>query len=115
MSQKIEEDNIIKKIVIATDFTDTPGARERKDSKFSGQEFFEDYLKPALEEATKKDKKVFIDLDGACGYPSSFISSAFGKLSDAFGKNIIDFLELKSEENGRVIRRIKEAIEEGNS
>lgn len=37
-------ENII--INIRTDFSDSPGARYRKDGPHSGEEFFEEHLKP---------------------------------------------------------------------
>lgn len=72
-------DNI--KIIIRTDFSDAPGARYRKDGPHSGEEFLDELLRPKFEEAIQKNVKLVIDLDGVWGYPSSFVSGSFGKLS----------------------------------
>ncbi|MGI9255830.1 MAG: STAS-like domain-containing protein [Salinispira sp.] len=92
---KDQKDRI--EIIVATDFSDSVGARERSDGEFSGQEFFEDYLRDNVKKAIAEKKKVWIDFDGTWGYPSSFISSAFGKLSDKFGKDVLKYIEIKSE------------------
>lgn len=68
-------------IDIKADFSDSPGARYRKDGPHSGEEFFEVLLKPKFEEAVRNKVKLIINLDGVWGYPSSFVSGAFGKLS----------------------------------
>lgn len=65
-----------KLIKIATDFSRTPGGRYRSDGPASGEEFREDILIPALSHGDT----VTIDLDGARGYPSSFLEEAFGGL-----------------------------------
>ncbi len=107
------QDNKIQ-IIIKDDFGDAVGARERSDGAFSGQAFFEDILKGKVEKATKEKKKVLIDFDGTWGYPSSFISSAFGKLSDAFGEDVLKYIEIKSEEDGSLKDEIKQAVKEGD-
>lgn len=65
-----------KIIRIATEFTDTPGPRYRDEGPYSGQQFREEYLVPPL----KSGLSVFIDLDDAEGYGSSFLEEAFGGL-----------------------------------
>lgn len=57
-------------------FSPFPGGRHRIDGDFSGQEFREDILIPALE----KFDRVVVLLDGAEGYPSSFLEESFGGL-----------------------------------
>lgn len=63
-------------IRIATDFSQSPGGRYREDGAYSGEEFREDVLIPALEQ----HDHVTVILDGADGYPSSFLEEAFGGL-----------------------------------
>jgi hypothetical protein len=63
-------------ITIASDFTEFPGGRYRVDGKFSGEEFRDDVLVPAL----RTHEHVTVVLDGTAGYPSSFIEEAFGGL-----------------------------------
>ena len=70
------------KILIAEEFSKTPGARYVKDGgKFSGEIFLKDILRPRLDKAIEENYILEIILDGALGYPSSFISGSFGKLS----------------------------------
>lgn len=63
-------------ISIARDYTPYPGGRYRKNGKGSGQEFREEYLVPIFQE----NRTATIDLDGASGYPPSFLEEAFGGL-----------------------------------
>ena len=92
------------KIKIATDFTDNPGGAYREDGKFSGQEFREDFLVPALAE----DGMVEIDLDGTFGYPLAFLKTAFEDLG-ACRERIV----LISEEEPSLVGRIQKIIEMG--
>ena len=63
-------------INVARDFTPYPGGRYRRHGKGSGQEFREQILLPIL----KAGGSAVIDLDGASGYPPSFLDEAFGGL-----------------------------------
>jgi hypothetical protein len=99
-------------IVIAVDFGPTPGARYRRDGKFSGEEFLEDHLEPKFEKAVTGNYTLLVDLDGVWGYPSSFVSGSFGKLSLSKGADLVlKHLKFKSDENPmrleRIIREIK--------
>ena len=66
---------------IATEYTDTPGARDREDGDYSGQEFLENLLESRFLKSKEQHYKLLIDLDGLCGCPSSFISGSFPWLS----------------------------------
>ncbi len=99
------------KIIIAKDFSDSPGARYREDGDFSGQEFLETLLLPKFEKAVEGNYVVLIDLDGVWGYPSSFISGSFGKLSLEKGSDkVLAHIEFKSEESETRLREIVEEI-----
>ncbi|MCA9353397.1 STAS-like domain-containing protein [Candidatus Nomurabacteria bacterium] len=101
---------IKKKIRIANDFSDSPGARYREDGDFSGQAFLEDILLGAFEGAVKDDYKILIDLDGVWGYPSSFISGSFGKLSlSKTADLVLKHIEFKSDDSAT---RLDEIIAE---
>jgi len=101
---------IKEKIIIATDFSDSPGSRYREDGDYSGQQFLEEILLPAFEKAVKDGYKILIDLDNVWGYPSSFISGSFGKLSEAKGSELVfKHIEFKSEESEA---RLEEIIKE---
>lgn len=67
-------------IVVARDFSRYPGGRYKADGEFSGEAFREEKLLPALREAEAVDARVVVDIDGAAGYPSSFLEEAFGGL-----------------------------------
>jgi hypothetical protein len=71
----------VKRINFANDFTDTPGGRLKIHGPFSGEEFREDHLKKALAEYDE----VILDLNGAFGFPASFIDEAFGILVKDLG------------------------------
>ena len=64
------------KLGIAEMFSPFPGGRFRSDGPFSGQEFREDHLAPALH----RGDKVIVGLDGVKGLPPSFLEEAFGGL-----------------------------------
>lgn len=67
------EPNVIN---VANDFSMYPGGRYLTDGDGNGTDFRERFLRPAL--AT--GKPVTVVLDGAYGYPSSFLEEAFGGL-----------------------------------
>jgi hypothetical protein len=77
LKAEVMTDHIIS---IANDFTRYPGVRYRKDGSFSGQEFRENVLTPALEDARSDNSVVVVILDGVAGYGSSFLEEAFGGL-----------------------------------
>lgn len=56
------------------DFTRYPGGRYKKISKFSGEEYRDEHLFPAL----KDGEVVIVELDGTVGYGSSFLDELFG-------------------------------------
>lgn len=77
----------MKTINLVQDFTDVPGGRYRELGPYSGEEFREDYLIPAL----KQHSVVQVILNGALGLPSSFIDEAFGSFAKEYqsGKLVI--------------------------
>lgn len=102
---------IKRKIIIADEFTDSPGARYREDGDFSGQAFLEDILLPAFNEAEENGYKILIDLDGVWGYPSSFISGSFGKLSiDKGAEAVLKHIEFKSHDSKTRLKEIEQEI-----
>ena len=106
------------KIIIATDFSDHPGSRYRKDGEYSGEQFLEEILLPKFEKSVKEDYILFIDLDKVFGYPSSFVSGSFGKLSmDKTAELVLKHIQFKSDENPirleKIIREIKDPRRKG--
>ena len=97
-------------IKIATDFSDTPGARFRSDGPFSGEEFREDMLMPLFEDDAD-NREILIDLDGAEGYPSSFLEEAFGGLARMVGaKKVKELIAFKTTEFDYLVPKIDEFI-----
>lgn len=68
-------------INIAEQFSRTPGARYRKDGPFSGEEFREQFLVPAM----TGTESLEIVLDGTRGFATSFLEEAFGGIARLFG------------------------------
>ena len=67
-------------IIIARDYTKTPGGRFISEGKYSGEDFREKILKPKYLEAVGNDDKLKVNLDGGYGYGSSFLEESFGGL-----------------------------------
>lgn len=103
-------------IVIAKDFTSTPGARNVDEGEFSGEEFLAKVLKPRFDNALKLNHKLVIDLDNTEGYATSFLEQAFGGLSRIYGKEkVLKYLEFKSDDEPLLIDEIKMYIAEANA
>lgn len=66
----------MKTINVARDFSKFPAGRYKATGKGSGEEFREKFLIPSLVE----NEHTIIELDGAAGYPPSFLEEAFGGL-----------------------------------
>jgi hypothetical protein len=83
-------------IKFAAAFTDCPGGRSRIDGDFSGEQFREDLLEPAL----ARYDHVILDLNGVFSFPSSFVNEAFGVLASERGLEVVrKQLTLKLEDN----------------
>lgn len=100
------------RIDIKNEFSDCPGARYRKDGPHSGEEFYEEILKPRFDKALENNEKLEVILDGVWGYPSSFVSGSFGILSINYGANkVLEVIKFISEESetrkNRIIEEIK--------
>lgn len=79
-------------ISLVRDFTDAPGGRYRIQGDYSGEQFREDVLVPALSEHAH----VIVDLNGALGLPASFIDEAFGPFAAEVG---VGKLEIRLDDN----------------
>lgn len=100
-------------IILASDFSDHPGARYRKDGEWSGEQFLEDILMPKFIKAVDNGYILFIDLDKVFGYPSSFVSGSFGRLSIEKGAELVlKHTKFKSDENPIRLENIIKAIKE---
>ena len=102
-------------INIAKDFSRTPGTRFKKRSRFSGEQFRDEVLLPALQ----KDEEVVVVLDGTAGYSGSFLEEAFGGLVRlrVFEKEHLDkFLRIEAHDQEYQFYKelAKSAIENAN-
>lgn len=85
---------------ISDEFGTKPGARYIDDGNNSGQSFLERFLKPRFEKAVSEGYILEIDLEGLFGFPASFVSGSFGKLSIEKGAEIlIKHISFKSDDN----------------
>lgn len=99
------------KIVIAKDFSDTPGGRTIAEGDFSGELFREKILLPQYHEAISKKEKLEIDFDGAFGYPPSFLDESFGGLVKIIKqKNILDNIIIISNDDLTIERKIRKYV-----
>mgnify|MGYP003300189626 CR=1 FL=1 len=99
------------KINIAKDFSKFLGGRWRNIGKFSGEEFYEEKLRPMYIAAVKLGVKLDIYLDGTKGYPSSFLDQSFGELARKEGvEKVASVLELHAEVFVWVVDFIKKEI-----
>lgn len=99
-------------LVVAKDFSRTPGPRRRTEGKFSGEAFL-DLLRTRYVAAVKAESVLTIDLDGAAGYATSFLEAAFGGLAREFDPEEVQrTLKIKSDEEPDLIEEIKSYIAE---
>lgn len=69
-------------INVSKDFSTSLGGRFVKDGPHSGEEFRNTLLEPKYLEARETGKMLVVNLDGCCGYRTSFLDEAFGGLAD---------------------------------
>jgi len=83
--------------VKVTDFTIYPNTRYRTEGEGSGEEFFEEFLKPAFSKVLENGETLVVDLDGTEGYATSFLDESFGLLAKEFGsEKVLDRLKIIS-------------------
>lgn len=101
---------------IATEFSATPGPRNRMEGEFSGEAFLETLLRPRFLDARQADQQLLVDLDGADGYPTSFLEESFGGLAMDFGsKEVLRIVQIKCDDEPYLIDEIKGYIREASS
>lgn len=71
----------MKEIKLVENFSDCPGGRFAGDGEFSGEQFREELLRPALSD----EGRVIVDLNGAFTIPPSFLDEAFGVIVEEIG------------------------------
>jgi len=75
---------------IASEFTRTPGPRKRSEGDHSGEQFLEELLRPRFASTLETGGKLHVNLDGAAGYPTSFLEEAFGGLAREYGSSLVE-------------------------
>jgi hypothetical protein len=100
---------------IAAEFAVTPGPRKRTEGDHSGQEFLEDFLRPRFLSARGSGVFLNVNLNGAAGYPTSFLEEAFGGLARAFGEQAVtETLRLTCDDEPYIADDIRRYIREAN-
>lgn len=69
---------MVEKLISVSEFSRFPGGRWKKDGPFSGEEFRDTIVIPALKAAKAAGDKVVVSLDDVEGYASSFLEETFG-------------------------------------
>jgi hypothetical protein len=96
---------------IAAEFAITPGPRKRVEGEHSGEEFLQEYLRPRFLTAKNAGIPLNVNLDGAAGYPTSFLEEAFGGLAREFGAaEVTSVLELTCEDEPYIADDIRRYI-----
>lgn len=67
-------------MISLSEYTQFPGGAYRIEGSFSGEDFRETFLVPALKKAIANNSRVVVDLDGTLGLSTSFTRAAFGGL-----------------------------------
>lgn len=108
-------DNIIN-INVSKGFSSTPGPRLIREGEYSGELFRRGTLEPAFAEALRDNKKIVINLDGTLAYGTSFLEEVFGGLQRIYPVlNVLEHIDIISEEEPYLIDDIKKYVEEANS
>lgn len=101
------------KIIIADQYTKTPGGRYKNDGKYSGEEFRETLLKPAFLKCKERKEELIVDLDGGYGYGSSFLDESFGGLARQLRDPEMLNIKIISDEEPEKIDQVKKYIQAG--
>lgn len=100
---------------VAAEFTPTPGPRKRSEGDYSGEEFLSTLLRPRFVSALESETSLHINLDGAAGYPTSFLEEAFGGLAREFGsEKVAANIELSCDDEPYLAEDISKFIREAN-
>jgi hypothetical protein len=86
-------------INIARDYSPYPGGRYPEDGAGNGSTFRDNFLLPVL----RAGKRVEVVLDGAAGYPSSFLDEAFAGLVRNYGftpEQVLSSFQLVAQQPG---------------
>ncbi|HEY3822722.1 MAG TPA: STAS-like domain-containing protein [Polyangiaceae bacterium] len=99
-----------KLIDVGRDFSPTPGGRYRREGEWSGEQFREDVLEPALQDGGE----VIVDMDGVEGFTTSFLDEVFGELVRRYGVVVMDRVHLRAIKVPSRARRALEIVEQAS-
>lgn len=100
-------------INIAKEYTKTPGGRYIHEGPFSGEDFRERQLIPAVKKAMDANCHLVIILDGGFGYAPSFLEEAFGGLIRKMqNQQVISMIHIISDEEPKLIEDVKKYMVE---
>lgn len=69
-----------KRKLSVLEYAEYPGPRYMHQGSESGEDFYLTLLNKTFAECYKNNEKLILELDGAAGYPSSFLDEAVGEL-----------------------------------
>ena len=94
-------------LVVVRDFSDYPAGQE------DGRRFRLHWLRPMFSRAAATGEKLLVDLDGGCGYATSFLREAFGGLAQQHTpEKVLEVLAFKSKEEPYLEDDIRRYIRE---
>ena len=96
------------KIDIGNDFSKLVGVRTKEDGDFSGEEFRENFLEPAMH----RNQSTTILLDSLEGYTASFMEEAFGGIVRKHGQKAFDLIKFEAKERAYLIPQIRTWMKE---
>ena len=105
-------------LVVAKEFSPTPGFRTKEEGPFPAVDFRDKLLLPKLKDAIENNDTLIVDLDGAAGYGTSFLEEAFGGLireCNLLYDDIMTHLKLKSDEDPSYIEEINGYLSDANN
>ncbi len=105
------------KVVIADDFSFTPGPRLIKEGDFSGELFRTTILAPKMREAIEKGDQLTVVLDGTAGCGTSFLEESFAGLIRKDGINpsvLIQTLKVISVEEPWLVEEVWRYIKDAS-
>jgi hypothetical protein len=97
-----------------SEFTDTPLFRTRDDGEKSGEQYYDEILKDAFENAIRSGSHLVLDLDGLKFLASPFLRTSVGALVEHFGlasvKSTIDFRSQRAPLRIEQAKRVLQAL-----
>lgn len=101
----------MRKLIIASEFSDTPGGRTPNEGEFSGEEFRDNVLEPAYKKSFASNEILSIDFDGCYGFGTSFLEEAFGGLVRKYKyKDVLSHIELIANDDETILVNVPKYI-----